>query len=105
MARSHVARELLALGGQPVWREGVVTDNHNLILDVHGMAIEDALAMEARINHIAGVVCNGLFAARPADILLLGAPSGVETVLPPLCNRGETPRQHARGLLANKGTE
>ena len=83
MARSHVARELLALGGQPVWREGVITDNHNLILDVHGMAIEDALAMEARINHITGVVCNGLFAARPADILLLGAPSGVETVLPP----------------------
>ena len=83
MARSHVARELHALGGQPVWREGVVTDNHNLILDVHGMAIEDALEMEARINQITGVVCNGLFAARPADILFLGAPSGVEIVLPP----------------------
>jgi len=61
----------------------VVTDNHNLILDVHGMAIEDALEMEAHINHITGVVCNGLFAARSADILLLGAPSGVEIVLPP----------------------
>jgi ribose 5-phosphate isomerase A len=83
MARSYVARELHALGGQPVWREGVTTDNHNLILDVHGMAIEDALALEARINRITGVVCNGLFAARPADILLLGAPSGVEVVLPP----------------------
>ena len=83
MARSHVARELRALGGQPVWREGVMTDNQNLILDVHGMVIEDAVAMEARINQITGVVCNGLFAARPADIILLGAPSGVEELLPP----------------------
>ena len=83
MARSHVARELHALGGQPVWREGVITDNQNLILDVHGMAVEDALEMEARINQITGVVCVGLFAARPADILLLGAPSGVERMLPP----------------------
>ena len=83
MARSHVARELHALGGQPVWREGVMTDNHNLILDVHGMVIEDAVAMEGRINQITGAVCNGLFASRPADILLLGAPSGVEELLPP----------------------
>ena len=81
MARSQVARALAALGGQPVWREGVITDNHNLILDVHGMLIEDPLAMETRINQITGVVCNGLFAARPADVLLLGAPSGVEEVL------------------------
>ncbi len=81
MARSQVARALAALGGQPVWREGVITDNHNLILDVHGMVIEDPLAMETRINQITGVVCNGLFAARPADVLLLGAPSGVEEVL------------------------
>ena len=83
MARSHVARELHALGGQPVWREGVITDNQNLIMDVHGMAIDDAPEMEAHINQITGVVCNGLFAARPADILLLGAPSGVERMLPP----------------------
>ncbi len=83
MARSQVARALAALGGQPVWREGVVTDNHNLILDVHGMVIEDPLAMETRINQITGVVCNGLFAARPADVLLLGGPSGVEEVLAP----------------------
>ena len=83
MARSHVARERHALGGQPVWREGVITDNQNLILDVHGMEIEDALETETRINQITGVVCNGLFASRPADILLLGAPSGVEIVLPP----------------------
>jgi ribose 5-phosphate isomerase A len=61
----------------------VITDNQNLILDVHGMAVNDALEMEARINQITGVVCNGLFAARPADILLLGAPSGVEIVLSP----------------------
>ena len=81
MARSQVARALAALGGQPVWREGVITDNHNLILDVHGMVIEDPLAMETRINQITGVVCNGLFAARPADVLLLGAPSGAEEVL------------------------
>ena len=83
MARSHVARVLVKLGGQPVWREGVITDNHNLILDVHGMVIKNPLAMETRINQIAGVVCNGLFAARPADVLLLGAPSGVEEVLVP----------------------
>ena len=73
MARSQVARALAALGGQPVWREGVITDNHNLILDVHGMVIEDPLAMETRINQITGVVCNGLFAARPADVLLCRA--------------------------------
>ncbi len=83
MARSHVARELFQIGGQPVWREGVTTDNGNLILDVHGLEIEDPLSMESRINQMTGVVCNGLFAARPADVLLLGAPSGVEEVLAP----------------------
>ena len=82
MARSHVARELFRLGGQPVWREGVITDNHNLILDIHGMAIDDAVAMEARINQIAGVVCNGLFALRPADVLLVGTSQGVEEFTP-----------------------
>ena len=77
MARSHVARELAKLGGQPVWREGVITDNGNVILDVHGMEIHNALDIERQINDITGVVCNGLFAMRPADVLLLGTPRGV----------------------------
>lgn len=71
MARSLVARELRALGGQPVWRDGVVTDNGNWILDVHGLHIDDPLGLEARINQIAGVVCVGLFAARRADVLIV----------------------------------
>jgi len=71
MARSHVARELVKLGGEPVYREGVVTDNGNLILDVYRFPVAQPLAMEARLNNIAGVVCNGLFAQRPADLLLL----------------------------------
>jgi ribose 5-phosphate isomerase A len=70
MARSHVARALLDLGGQPVWRDGVVTDNGNWILDAHGLAITDPVALEARINQIVGVVTVGLFAARPADIVI-----------------------------------
>lgn len=70
MARSHVARELLRLGGQPVWRDGVVTDNGNWILDVHGLTITDPVALEARINQIVGVVTVGLFAARPADVVI-----------------------------------
>ena len=77
MARSHVARELAKLGGQPVWREGVVTDNGNVILDVHGLEIRNALDTERQINDMTGVVCNGLFAMRPADVLLLGTPNGV----------------------------
>lgn len=77
MARSHVARELAKLGGQPVWREGVITDNGNVILDVHGLVIHNALDMERQINDMTGVVCNGLFAMRPADVLLLGTPNGV----------------------------
>lgn len=80
MARSHVARELVKLGGQPVWREGVVTDNGNLILDVHGLEIAAPLALEEAIDHIAGVVCSGLFALRPADVLMLGTPEGVRTL-------------------------
>lgn len=79
MARAQVSRALAALGGKPVWREGFVTDNGNLILDVHGLAITDPVALEGQINQIVGVVCNGLFAARPADVLLLGTPNGVET--------------------------
>jgi ribose 5-phosphate isomerase A len=77
MARAHVTRELVKIGGRPVWREGVVTDNGNLILDVHGLAITDPVTTESRINQIVGVVTNGLFAARRADVLLLGEPGGV----------------------------
>lgn len=77
LARNAVARQLAALGGRPVWREGVVTDNGNHILDVHGLSITDPQALETRINAIVGVVTNGLFAARGANVLLLGTPQGV----------------------------
>ncbi len=80
MARSYVARTLVRLGGQPVWREGVVTDNGNIILDVYGMEIAQAMKVEEQIDHIAGVVSNGLFALRPADVLLLGTAEGVRTL-------------------------
>ena len=79
MARSHVARELTRLGGQPKLRDGFTTDNGNVILDVANLEIMDPVAMEARINQIVGVVTNGLFAARPADVLLLSTQNGVET--------------------------
>jgi ribose 5-phosphate isomerase A len=72
MARSHVGRKLVALGGQPVWREGVTTDNGNWILDVHNLRIVDPVALEREINQIVGVVCCGLFAARPADEVIVG---------------------------------
>ena len=80
MARSHVARELVKLGGQPVWREGVITDNGNFSLDAHGMHINAPLETERAINEITGVVCNGLFAIRPAEELLLGTPDGVVSI-------------------------
>ncbi len=80
MARAHVARELAKLGGNPVLREGFVTDNGNLILDVKGLAITDPKGLEARINQITGVVTNGLFAVRPANVLLLGTAEGVRTI-------------------------
>ena len=80
-ARSHVARQLVKLGGDPVYREGVVTDNGNVILDVYNFPIAAPLETEQRINQIVGVVTNGLFAHRPADLLLLGTPGGVETLL------------------------
>lgn len=80
MARSYVARELVALGAEPVYRQGVVTDNGNQIIDCFNFMIEDPVAMEARINAIVGVVTNGLFAARGADVLLLGKAEGVERV-------------------------
>jgi ribose 5-phosphate isomerase A len=78
MARAYVARELSALGGQPKLREDFVTDNGNLILDVHGLSITDPAGLEATINQITGVVTNGLFARRGADLLLLATPDGVE---------------------------
>ena len=80
MARSHVARELVKLGGDPIYREGVVTDNGNVILDVYNFPIPQPLAMEQKVNNITGVVTNGLFALRPADVLLLGTASGVRTL-------------------------
>lgn len=79
MARSLVGRELVKLGGDPVWREGFVTDNGNLILDVHNLHILSAKQLESAINNITGVVTNGLFALRPADVLLVGTASGVKT--------------------------
>jgi len=80
MARNLVARQLRGLGGEPVWRESVVTDNGNHILDVRGLAIADPVALEGEINQLAGVVTVGLFARRPADVLLVGTPSGVVTL-------------------------
>lgn len=80
LARNYVVRELVALGGRPVYRSGVVTDNGCHILDVHDLQITDPQALEVRINQIAGVVANGLFAARRADILLLGTDQGVQVI-------------------------
>ncbi|GIL06748.1 MAG: ribose-5-phosphate isomerase A [Betaproteobacteria bacterium] len=77
MARRYVARRLAELGGQPKWREGVVTDNGNVILDVHGLRITDPVGLETAIDGIVGVVTNGLFARRGADVLLLGTTDGV----------------------------
>ncbi len=79
MARSFVARELVKVGGMPELRQGVATDNGNLILDVRGLTILDPVELETRINQIPGVVTNGLFARRPADVLLLATPEGVKT--------------------------
>jgi ribose 5-phosphate isomerase A len=80
MARSYVARELVKLGGQPEWRDRFVTDNGNAILDVHHLDITDPVKLEERINGIAGVVTVGLFAKRPADVLLVAGAGGVRTV-------------------------
>lgn len=80
MARSHVAREIVKLGGNPVYREGVVTDNGNVILDIYDFIISKPKQLEEQINAIVGVVTNGLFAHRPADILLLGTSQGVKTI-------------------------
>lgn len=78
MARAQVARELVRLGGRPVLREGFITDNGNLILDVHGLAIHDPVSLEITIDGIVGVVTSGLFAKRGADVLLLATPDGVQ---------------------------
>ncbi|MBE9561973.1 MAG: ribose-5-phosphate isomerase A, partial [Proteobacteria bacterium] len=78
MARSYVARELVKLGGQPMWRKDFVTDNGNLILDVHNLQINEPVALETQLNQITGVVTNGLFATRGADVLLLGSNNGVK---------------------------
>ena len=80
MAAAYVSRELTKLGGSPALRQGVITDNGNLILDVHGLQIVDPVDFEQRVNQIVGVVSNGLFAARPADVCLLGTPEGVRTL-------------------------
>ncbi|MDH5300279.1 MAG: ribose-5-phosphate isomerase RpiA [Gammaproteobacteria bacterium] len=80
MARSYVAREIVKMGGNPVYREGVVTDNGNVILDVHGWQILNPVEMETKLNQIVGVVTNGLFACRGANVLLMGCDDGVKTL-------------------------
>jgi ribose 5-phosphate isomerase A len=80
MARSYVARQLVSEGGQPELRCGFLTDNGNQILDVHNLRLTDALATESRLNQIAGVVCVGIFAQRPADVLLIGGEEGVRRI-------------------------
>jgi len=82
MARSYVARQLVKMGGQPVWREGVVTDNGNAILDVRNLRLDDAVAFETAANQIAGVVTVGLFARRRADVLIIAGDAGVRTLVP-----------------------
>lgn len=79
MARSYVARELVKLGGDPIYRNGFITDNGNIILDVFGLKISEPVALETKLNGIVGIVTNGLFAIRHADVLLVGSQKGVET--------------------------
>jgi ribose 5-phosphate isomerase A len=81
MARSFIARELVKLGGRPVWREGFVTDNGNDILDVHDLKIMEPVKLENELNKLPGIVTVGIFANRPADVLILGTPDGAKTVL------------------------
>jgi ribose 5-phosphate isomerase A len=83
MARSHVGRELRKLGGHPEWRQNFITDNGNLILDVRGLSIVNPVELEGALNQITGVVTNGLFALRGADVVLLGGENGVETLRRP----------------------
>ncbi|MCG8516848.1 MAG: ribose-5-phosphate isomerase RpiA [Pseudomonadales bacterium] len=83
MARSHVGREIVKLGGDPVYREGITTDNGNIIIDVHNLDISRPIHVEEQLNQIVGVVTNGLFARRPADLLLLGTADGVQSIARP----------------------
>lgn len=80
MARAYVARELTKLGGRAVWREGVITDNGNIILDVHDLVIHEPQVLEQTINNIVGVVTNGIFALRNADLVLVGTPEGTQVL-------------------------
>lgn len=82
MARSYVARQIVKLGGEPVYRENFITDNGNQILDIHGLSIMEPAKLEAQLNNITGVVTNGLFAINPADVLILGTTEGAKTVYP-----------------------
>lgn len=82
LARSYVAREIVKIGGDPVYRENFTTDNGNIILDIHNLNIQEPIALEQRLNNIAGVVCNGLFAFRGADKILMGSELGVEVITP-----------------------
>ncbi|PSF08279.1 ribose 5-phosphate isomerase A [Marinobacter fuscus] len=83
MARSHVGREIVKLGGDPVYRDGFVTDNGNIIIDIHNMDISRPILVEEKLNNIVGVVTNGLFAHRPADLLFLGTAEGVQSIARP----------------------
>jgi ribose 5-phosphate isomerase A len=80
MARGLAARALVGLGGQPVYRSGLTTDNGNIVLDVYGLDLTDPLAMEQRINNIVGVVCNGIFAAQAADVVIVATQAGIKTL-------------------------
>jgi ribose 5-phosphate isomerase A len=80
MAQAYVARQMIKAGGQPIWREGFVTDNGNHIIDVHNLKIANPLELETRFNQIAGIVTVGIFANRPADVLLIGGANGVKTL-------------------------
>jgi ribose 5-phosphate isomerase A len=80
MAQSYVAREIVKLGGEPILRENFTTDNGNIIIDIHNLEIMNPVQLEEQLNHLTGVVTNGLFAIRPADILLLGTPDGVKVI-------------------------
>jgi len=80
MSKSYIARQLVKIGGNPILRDGVVTDNGNLIIDVHDLKIENPVDLERQINQLAGVVTNGLFAQRGADVLLLGGEDGVTKI-------------------------
>ncbi|MBA4742836.1 MAG: ribose-5-phosphate isomerase RpiA [Azoarcus sp.] len=90
MARAHVTRQLAKLGGRVVERAGFITDNGNLILDVHDLTIDDPVALESELDHLAGVVTNGLFARRGADVLLLATPQGVRSLARDDCNKTVT---------------